>query len=653
MDYENKIVDYLANNELKLAIVTKQQKDKLQAVGVSGRNERVNPKQILLVHGSGNVQDFPRQAEEIQARIDEALAELDTELLWDSFQENREELGIECLAEEYFGEATAAEKAALGRAIFADPLRFKRKGLCFHTRSADEVEQQLIKQQRDEEKAALRERVLSWAKAVLKQQEPSTIPEDLQDFMGLVKGFLLQGQNNEAARILEDVFPNKSAREVSVELLRQTDLLPEDADPFLLVNGVLAGFSEKVEAHAQELPHFAPGPEHKDLSHLTAFSIDDEETREVDDALSVEQDGENLIVGIHIADPATFVKRDDPLDRAALNRPLTLYLPSTTVTMLPHRIGCDLASLKQDQLRPAISFRVVFGPDGEIQDWTFERAQVKVAFRLTYEQAESLLDEAEDALGAQLRMLQKLTDGLRQKRLDNGALQLKRPEFKVKIHHGEISVKQIDSDTPARQIVSELMVLANHLAAKYALTNDIPIIYRSQEAPHDPIEPMEVYNPLVFERNVRTLKKTRLTTHPQPHAGLGLDIYTQASSPIRRFADLVIQRQLTAHLAGEPCPYNDLELIEILGTADAVTSQNRRLEREAIRYWLLEYLRCQDGNATYAATVVNSPGRNVMAELDEYGVRGTLQGGSFKPGDQITVKVAKVDPQRDQLVLSC
>lgn len=651
MDYENRILDYLSGTQAKLGLVQRAQGAKLQVTDGGGRVDRVNPKQILVVHGACELREFPRRAEDLAARLTAQAAEIDLDLLWNAVCERPDALALDALAAEYFGEATADERSALARALLTDTTRFKRNGLLFTPRNAVEIGQLTTRVAREAERAAERERLTAWGREVIAgKAETTPVPVDCEDFIGLVLAFMLQGHRNEAPRILEAAFPKRTPRETGLALLEKTGRIPEGADPFLLVHGVMSGFSESVLAHAAALPRFAaePAGRREDLTAPDAFSIDDAETREIDDALAVVADGARVIVFVHIADPAVFVHRDDPVDRVAAERPLTLYLPTTTVTMLPERIGCDLASLQAGELRPAISFRIVFDADGMIEDWRLARAEVRLAQRLTYDEAEARLGADSLPLAAALRRLDALAATLRAQRLATGALVLRRPEIVVRVRDGRPEVKRIDPDSPARRLVSEFMILANSLAAQYALRHDVPIIYRSQEKPKNAVPSMEQYDPLLFERIVRNLKRTRLSTHPLPHAGLGLDIYTQVSSPIRRFTDLVMQRQLAAHLAGEPCPYSDLELIEILTAADSVEAQNRQLERAANRYWLLEHLRCERAADTFAATLV--PDRAPMVELAEFAVRARLTNApAGKPGDRLAVRISAVEPARDLL----
>lgn len=651
---ENKILDILDGDALRLVRVVRASDAKLQAEDAAGRGVRVTAKQVVSQLGTAaTAADFAGQAGKLHDALAELAAGVDPELLWDSVREDRREHSLAELARTWFSQDGAREQSALARALLSDTLHFKRNGAAFTPRSADEVAQVRLQQQRQEERNARRERLSGWLRELLRAPGETAVPETALDderkaFLDLAASFMLEAQNNEAAKLLEEARPKQPPRETGLELLRRTGRLPADADPFLLRHGVVAAFPAAVERHAAGLAGFAESaPGRTDLTHLELFSVDDDSTREIDDALSLETlpDGRR-VAGIHIADPATFIHRNDPLDRAAFDRTLTLYLPTTTVTMLPHRVGCELASLNRGEPRPALSFLATFRPDGTLEAHDIVRSRIRVAHRLTYEEADAALAGETAPLHAALAALRELAGILRAERLAAGALQLVRREVDVFVRNGEILLKTVD-DTPSRQVVSEFMILANRLTAEFALAHDLPFIYRSQEAPTEPLPPMTAYDPVLFSRLVRTLKKTRLTTQPLPHAGLGLGLYTQISSPLRRYADLVLQRQLAAKIAGEELPYNAAELIEVLGAADAAEALHRQIEREATNWWLLEWLR-RGGDAPHDAVALGG----MWVELTDAGIRGKLAAGSADAGETFPVRVERADPDRALLVVA-
>jgi exoribonuclease II len=654
MELENRIIDFLGSSEMVLAVVLRQSHGKLQVQLEGGRSDRAAERQIVAVHGAAGA-DPTRALRLLAERIQASMADIDVELLWESLLDHSGPLAISTMSRQYFGDAEPLHLSALARCLAADPVHFRRKGLEFSVRTREEAAEVEELRRRRAMRAQVREQSQAWLRALLASPErgPISVPEELQDFVRQARDFLLLGHNSEAVNTLSDVAGSRrTAREVALDLVTRTGNLPADADPFLLVNGVHAGFSAAVLEYAEGLAPYAADSSRSDYTTVETFSIDDDETREVDDALSVERQGDRTTVGIHIADPAHFVAKDDVLDRVAVERPLSLYLPTTTVLMFPERLGCDLASLSAGRLRATLSFRVTFGPDGTLEDWEFAGGQIRVSRRLSYEQADALLRAPEGTLGEALTRLLRISETLAAARAAAGGVTLSRPDPIVHVSGDRVTVRVADPNSPSRRLVSEMMVLANRLTAEYALRHDVPVIYRVQDPPSEPVQSLTCYDPVEFERQVRKLKRTRLSTIPQPHAGLGLDLYAQISSPIRRYADLVLARQLDARVEGREFPYSQTELLEVLGAVERMSQQNRALEREARRRWLLEYVRQQKMTEELEAVVVSRDGRFVLAELDGICERGVLfTVGTVQVGQRVRVRVRDVHPQEGKMAL--
>ena len=213
---------------------------------------------------------------------------------------------------------------------------------------------------------------------------------------------------------------------------------------------------------------------------------------------------------------------------------------------------------------------------------------------------------------------------------------VQRREAKVRVHGDDVEITVLDNASPGRTLVAEFMVLSNFVAARWAAANRIPIIYRVQ--------------PQVAGGDMASMRP-RLSLHPEYHAGIGLDFYAQLSSPIRRYADLVLQRQLLGALANRshetPPIYSVDELLAVLAGAENAEASGRDLERRAKRYWILRYLErhAQDGPLlAYVAREGQS------AELVDFTVRGTLHNAPTLPNQMpIMVQVSRVDPLRGWL----
>ncbi|MBP5672260.1 MAG: RNB domain-containing ribonuclease [Victivallales bacterium] len=649
----NTIVDYFAANDMSLAVVIKPGAERFQVQGVS-KTEKITPRQVACTHGQAG-KDTLLSLVEIQNAIRTVMQEIETDLLWDALLEKGGSPTLDEISQEYFGDTKPINISALARVMLQDSIHFKRVQNHFEINSKEEAEKILALRRERAEKAALRERTTAFLAAALARKEPEPfvqVPEEQELFISQVIEFLLRGANSEAVNLLAAAREKLNVREIAIRLLRNTNRFPEDADEFLLVNGIHAGFSKSVLEKAESLTDFPADSDRLDLTELEAFSIDDEETMEIDDALSCRVDGENTIVGIHIADPAYFVAKDDELDAAAEERPLSLYLPTTFVPMFPERLSHNLASLVRGEIRPSLTFIVTFDSEANIVDWKICSAKIKVAQRLTYVEADRMMENGSDSVSNAIRQLDRIAKLLKKYREEDGAVSLNRPEMKIRVRNGQVFVEYVDQETPSHQMVGEFMILANNLAARYALRNDIPVIYRAQEEPSEPVSTLKHYDPCLFDQMVRRMRRTRLSTYPAPHFGLGLDLYVQVSSPLRRYADLVILRQLSAHFANKPLPYRQEELFSVLDNVDSTSNQNKYLEREANKYWMLEYIAKNCLGRIFPAMVVRQEGNLVLAEIDQLYERGVVYTRDHvRLGEKITVRVRESLPKSGRLVL--
>src|SRR5262249_6454919 len=185
----------------------------------------------------------------------------------------------------------------------------------------------------------------------------------------------------------------------------------------------------------------------------------------------------------------------------------------------------------------------------------------------------------------------------------------------------------------------------------FAALNNLPVIYRTQE-PRDSAEPAEpvveaTFDPLAFEKLRKTFKRSRLSLTPGIHSGLGLSAYTQTSSPIRRYADLITQRQFTSFLESRPLPYDREELLKILANAETNEQTIRSIEDQSTSYWILKYLAHEKLEQQLRAVVMDRKG---TIELEDFYLRGKLPDpGSELPGSIVSVKIDSIHPERNEV----
>jgi exoribonuclease-2 len=327
--------------------------------------------------------------------------------------------------------------------------------------------------------------------------------------------------------------------------------------------------------------------------------------------------------------------------------------------MLPAVIGAQRASLQVGQARPTVCTTVWLDAEGEVVRRQLSRRWVAVTRRLDYEQADRLISDGgepdgERAAAATLRLLARAAGKLRARRVADGALLLQRPEWKIRVEDDgqRVVARPIAHDSASRQLVAEMMILANRLGAQMASEARLPVIYRVQAAPAEPLPRLEPGDPAAFAKLRGLLSPAQLSLNPGAHFGLGLPAYTQVTSPLRRYGDLVQQRQLTAHLAGEAPPYDAESLLRVLATVEAVEQESKKIEAAVTQRWALEYVdRLQDKRAL-AARVVGEANKGYRLALLSCGAQGTVV--SRRPqqiGDELLVDVEQVKPRRGLLRL--
>jgi len=347
-------------------------------------------------------------------------------------------------------------------------------------------------------------------------------------------------------------------------------------------------------------PELPPLAEAGDLprAEVEAFSIDDVSTTEIDDAFSVsELPDRKISVGIHIAAPALGIAPGSPIDAIARERLSTVYFPSGKITMLPEG-AVDRFSLTENGERPALSLYLELGADASVTSVVTRAERIAVAANLRHAELEPVLDEnalaaggVEHRYGKALFTLWQLASALqRARRGDEPELEM-RPEYSFYVEHDRVRIVPRRRGTPLDRIVSELMIYVNSAWGRQLAAANAAAIYRVQGA-----------------------GKVRMSTVPAGHEGLGVESYAWASSPLRRYVDLVNQRQVLALAQGEALPYRtgDEALLAAMRDFESAYEAYGEFQRNMERYWSLRWL-IQEGIETVCATVL----RESLARFDE------------------------------------
>ena len=558
-----------------------------QATSLSGKKIKLKAKEVWL--------RFEKPA--AQALMDEANTlsqEIDLQFLWDCAPD--EEFGLLDVAHEYFGaQASVVQQTALAIALQSAPVFFRRKGRGrFQRAPLEQLQAGLLALERKQKEL---EQQTTW------QQE-------------LVAGVFPETLKSQANQLLFSPDKNTSAYKALIAACTESGESPAQ----LMIR---CGAIESPLQYHQGMflkAHFPQGAAH-DLSlavdqatldaaiselpiaEVTAFSIDDSGTTEIDDALSVTAlEGGGHRIGIHIAAPGLVIAKDDALDKVARTRMSTVYFPGDKITMLPDTVIAQF-SLDEGAARPALSIYVDIDPAGVVDKETLQlRAEmVPMGANLRLEHLEhlvteeSLADESADyayrqelsVLWATAKLLhagrqeQRVANGLRAEQL--GVLD---PNALARDFHFQI--KEVDGSqrvdiTPRQRgsildtIVAEWMIYCNSASGRLLADHGIPGLFRTQKG----------WGPL----------RTRMQTTPGPHEGLGLEYYAWCTSPLRRYSDLVNQWQLiaiakhgiTAKMVA-PFPPRDAALMGIAADFEACYSAYGEYQDRLEKYWCLRWV---------------------------------------------------------------
>ncbi len=634
--YAGTIVEYLDQGRLKAALVTREQERHLAVIDSAG-HERLVPRDLVLMRHPDRHADRENIADalaELERERAEMAAELDLQLLWEVAQEQGRSSSAAELAELFFGKRSNAAASVMLEALLNDRTYFVRRHMDFVPRTPDQVERLRIQNDRIRSRSDDYRKIQKNLRDIINgaerppADETAGLSEELSRY--LKNPFT---RSRDMTQMLANAAPDVDPAEAAFEILERLGA-PLRVPRFAFIAGLKDEFSDAVMKEAAEA---VPGPR-AIADGGYAITVDDDDTIEVDDALSCEAlaDG-GLRVRVHIALVADFVVKAGAVDQEAAARATTVYLPETTIRMLPNPISCRAASLIAGEDRPVMTTDVRLSADGELVEASIYPARIPIMRRLNYDQVDRILEsgtETDDATGTVSRLHDAAVQ-LRQRRRTAGAVLVQRREAKVRVRGDDVEITVLDNASPGRTLVAEFMVLSNFVAARYAAANRIPIIYRVQP---------QLGGDMASQR-------PHLSLHPEYHAGIGLDFYAQLSSPIRRYADLVLQRQLLGALKNRdhetPPIYTVDELLTVLAGAENAEASGRELERRAKRYWTLRYLERHALDGPILAYVLRE---GQSAELADFAVRGTLHNAPSLPNQMpVMVQVSRVDPLRGWL----
>jgi exoribonuclease-2 len=523
-----------------------------QVEATHGKRSKVKAANVLLRFDGQALSAFMAEAQKLAAQIDPRF-------LWEVCGAG--EFAFDALAREYHGrEPTPQEAAAVAVVLHGNPIYFYKRGKGRYQAAPEENLKAALAGQ--EKKRRQQEQVDAWAAELVAGRLPEPVGAKIDALLFKPDKMSLEWRALAQASAAKGLAPPR--------LLAHAGALGGPEDYFL------RRFAFEFFPQGPGFPATPPlaAPEGLPEAAARAFSIDDEETTEIDDALSVRtrEDG-RLEIGVHIALPALFFDRAHPLEAVARERLSTVYFPGGKITMLPQD-AIDCATLAQGRTVPAASLYLTVDPASlEVLAVASRLERVAIAANLHLRSLDERLNAAsvaagrvEGPWGEELFALWRFARALRAMR---GAADERpdRLDYTFRVEGGRVAIEPRPRGTPVDMLVAELMIHTNATWGKLLHERGYPAIYRNQRA-----------------------MKTRMEVDPGAHEWLGVTHYAWTSSPLRRFADLANQRQLAALLSGAPPAYTREELASAARAFETAYDAYAEHQRTLERFWCLKYL---------------------------------------------------------------
>ncbi|MBE9067963.1 VacB/RNase II family 3'-5' exoribonuclease [Leptolyngbya cf. ectocarpi LEGE 11479] len=585
----------------------------------NGQSHVLHPRQITYTVAGDSY-----QPSDIAGFLAEAEANIDPETLevaWEFLQEAGEVTDPASLALLLFSEQSPPLCYAAYCLLSSDKIFFKRKGDRYEPRSVKQVDE--VRHQKAREAA----RKLEWEGFLVRSQQALAARKaDTSEAKASLPSVEWDKTDRPRLELLEryaTLGEDCSQKVAAQEILTALGYSAGTEDAFqLLVDLSLWSPHENLALRRSQIPIQIPDEisimvqqridnpppdadsDRLDLTHLKVYTIDDESTREIDDGLSLETLNGRTQIWVHIADPTRWLLPGDDIDLEARRRCTTVYLPTGMIPMFPEALATGPMSLRQGAVCCALSFGIVLSDEGAVEEYDIKASLIKPTYRLTYEDVDEMLElglKAEPELNA----IAELAKQRRKWRKSQGAISINMPESSIKVVDEEITIDVLEN-SQSRQTVAEMMILTGEVAARYGEAHALAIPFRSQPEPELPSDNELLQLPSGWVRDSairRCMPRSEMGINPARHATLGLDYYSQVTSPIRRYTDLLAHFQLKAHLRGERLPFSPEEMTELTQGVATAAYEAVTVERQTKRYWALEFLR-REGNHTWAVMLL-------------------------------------------------
>jgi ribonuclease R len=421
-------------------------------------------------------------------------------------------------------------------------------------------------------------------------------------------------------------------------------------------------FPEKVKRQVQQIPDEVLREDlvgREDFRHLKTITIDNEDAKDLDDAVSIEKTSDGYRLGVHIADVSYYVEEKSPLDVEALKRGCSVYLVDRVIPMLPPKLSNGICSLNPRADRLTMSVIIDFDSEANIKSYKITPGVIKTCERMTYTQVNKILEEEDketierfDYLVEDLHWMKELAEKLSHKRFARGSLDFELDEAKVILDENGHPVDVVKEERRiSSSIIEEFMIVANEVVAEHIFWLKIPLVYRIHENPdEEKINSLKefLYNfgytlkgtqnlkpkslqqileqvkgkpeqRLINTMLLRSLRQARYSGVNFGHFGLASLYYTHFTAPIRRYPDLIVHRILRKQLQNDIDQKQEKKLVKIVERVAKLSSERERVaeeaERESVDLKIAEYMASRIGE-TYEAIVSGVTSFGIFVELD-------------------------------------
>ncbi len=650
------IIEYIDQRKIVVGVVLEIKKQRFRLL--SENDKEINIGQSRIIHTSKSKINTNSGRDSIIRKLKEKAAvrralkeKINIEELWDLLKDETEWIKIVEMSEYCFSEkVTSDHESAIIRAFFDNRIYFKFNNDEFLPNTEEKIESSLLQLENTKKREKLIEEGSNWLNRVSNETNPE-IPKEMEDIVAILKSYYLYenlGKDSKEAKLILERAGINAGNQL-FRLLVSLGVWDIDENLDILRNKVKKDFTKEVLENCDSISDKLDSydfSDRKDYTDIGCITIDGKSTQDFDDALSLQEDGQNYILGVHIIDVSMYVTKRDSIDDDAFDRVSSIYMPDDKIPMLPPVLSENICSLKEGEIRPCISVMINISRLFEIIDYKIEATIIKVRDRLNYSDVDQMFEEGDKTI----QTLHKIGRNFRETRLKRGALQINLPEINVFLSDKrEITILKTDRESCGRALVAEIMIMANWMMGKFLRDNEVPAYFRSQADPKSRLYQGEDESLFLNCMQRKHLNRAMVSPEPGNHSGLGLDVYVTATSPIRKYFDLVTQRQIKSVL-GLNEPYTKREIKKSLYILQPVMGTVGKVQFMRKKYWMLKYLEQQRGSKE-EAMILDKRRDFYIVLLNNYMLecKVSSSGTNFKPRDLVSVIIQHADARNDLL----